>query len=80
MSKRYLYFYIVILKCYRTAIQCQGNATLSFVEPISFVNVSIHPLEHIEVKHYFFESLFLRARSLKIHIGVNLFRKITGSQ
>ena len=31
MFKRYLYFYIVILKCYQTAIQYLGNVTLSFV-------------------------------------------------
>ena len=48
-------------------------------EPISFLNVSKHPKEHIEVKHNLFQSLFLRARSLKIDKGVNLFRKITGS-
>ena len=29
MSKRYLYFYIVILKCYQTAIQYMGNVALS---------------------------------------------------
>ena len=27
----YLYFYIVILKCYQTAIQYKGNNTLSLV-------------------------------------------------
>ena len=48
-------------------------------EPISFLNVCIHPIEHIEVNHKFFESLFLRARSLKSDRGVNLCRKITGS-
>ena len=31
MFKRYLYFYIVILKCYRSAIQYMGNVTLSLV-------------------------------------------------
>ena len=31
MLKRYLYFYIVILKCYQTAIQYMGNVTLSLV-------------------------------------------------
>ena len=31
MLKRYLYFYIVILKCYQTAIQYLGNVTLSLV-------------------------------------------------
>ena len=31
MLKRYLYFYIVILKCYQTAIQYIVNVTLSFV-------------------------------------------------
>ena len=31
MLKRYLYFYIVILKCYQTAIQCLGKVTLSLV-------------------------------------------------
>ena len=31
MLKRYLYFYIVILKCYQTAIQNLGNVTLSLV-------------------------------------------------
>ena len=29
--ERYLYFYIVILKCYQTAIQYMGNVTLSLV-------------------------------------------------
>ena len=31
MLERYLYFYIVILKCYQTAIQYIGNVTLSLV-------------------------------------------------
>ena len=31
MLKSYLYFYIVILKCYQTAIQYMGNVTLSLV-------------------------------------------------
>ena len=31
MLKMYLYFYIVILKCYQTAIQYKGNNTLSLV-------------------------------------------------
>ena len=31
MLKRYIYFYIVILKCYQTAIQYMGNVTLSLV-------------------------------------------------
>ena len=31
MLKRYLYFYIVILKLYQTAIQYLGNVTLSLV-------------------------------------------------
>ena len=31
MLKRYLYFYIVILKYYQTAIQYMGNVTLSLV-------------------------------------------------
>ena len=31
MLKRYLYFYIVILKRYQTAIQYLGNVTLSLV-------------------------------------------------
>ena len=31
MLKRYLYFYIVVLKCYQTAIQYMGNDTLSLV-------------------------------------------------
>ena len=31
MLKKYLYFYIVILKCYQTAIQYIGNVTLSLV-------------------------------------------------
>ena len=31
MLKRYLYFYIVILRCYQTAIQYLGNVTLSLV-------------------------------------------------
>ena len=31
MLKRYLYFYIVILKCYQTAIQNLVNVTLSLV-------------------------------------------------
>ena len=31
MLKSYLYFYIVILKCYQTAIQYLGNVTLSLV-------------------------------------------------
>ena len=31
MLKRYLYFYIVILKCYQTAIQNLGNVTVSLV-------------------------------------------------
>ena len=48
-------------------------------QPILFLNVSIHPIEHIEVNIIFFESFFLRAKSLKIDEGVNLFRKITGS-
>ena len=30
--KRYLYFYIVILKCYQTAIQYMGNLTLCLVD------------------------------------------------
>ena len=34
-------------------------------QPISFSNVSIQHIEHIEIKHKLFESLFLRARSLK---------------
>ena len=29
--KKFLYFYIVILKCYQTAIQYLGNVTLSLV-------------------------------------------------
>ena len=48
-------------------------------QPILFLNVSIHPIEHIKVKHTLFESLFLRDRSLKFDEGVNLFRKISGS-
>ena len=48
-------------------------------QPISFLNVSTHPIEYIEVKDKFFESLFLRARSLTIDKGVNLFCKTTGS-
>ena len=32
-------------------------------QPIQFWNVSIHPIEHTKVNNYFFESLFLRARS-----------------
>ena len=31
MLKRHLYFYIVILKCYQTAIQYMGNVTFSLV-------------------------------------------------
>ena len=31
MLERYLYFYIVILKCYQTAIQYIVNVTLSLV-------------------------------------------------
>ena len=31
MLKRYLYFYIDILKCYQTAVQYLGNVTLSLV-------------------------------------------------
>ena len=31
MLKRYLCFYIVILKCYQTATQYMGNVTLSLV-------------------------------------------------
>ena len=31
MLKRYLCFYIVILKCYQTAFQCLENVTLSLV-------------------------------------------------
>ena len=31
MLKRYLCFYIVILKCYQTTIQYMGNVTLSLV-------------------------------------------------
>ena len=31
MLKRYLYFYIVVLKYYQTAIQYLGNVTLSLV-------------------------------------------------
>ena len=31
MLKRYLYFYIVIMKCYQTAIQYLGNVTLFLV-------------------------------------------------
>ena len=48
-------------------------------QPIQFSNVIIHPIEYIEVNNFFLESLFLRARSLKIDKGVNLFRKIAGS-
>ena len=31
MLKGYLYFYIVILKCYQTAVQYLGKVTLSLV-------------------------------------------------
>ena len=31
MLKSYLYFYIVILKCYQTAIPYMGNVTLSLM-------------------------------------------------
>ena len=31
MLKRYLYFYIAILKCYQTAFQYMGTVTLSLV-------------------------------------------------
>ena len=31
MLKRYLYFYIVVLKCYQTDKQYMGNVTLSLV-------------------------------------------------
>ena len=48
-------------------------------DPISFLNVSIHAIEHTEVNNFFFKSLYFRARVLKIDKGVNLFRKITGS-
>ena len=44
-------------------------------QPISLSNVSIHPIEHIEVKHiYFCKS----AGSMKIDKGVNLFTKLQG--
>ena len=48
-------------------------------QSISNLIISIHPIEHIEVKHTLFETLFLRARSLKIDKGFILFHKITGS-
>ena len=43
MLKRYLYFYIVILKCYQTAIQYIGNVTLSLVViPRHDKNLAMH--------------------------------------
>ena len=67
MLKRYLCFYIVILKCYQTAIQCLENVTLSLVVtqrhdkklamPISGVMQKYSPRQHqqrfIEIEYVY---------------------------
>ena len=54
-------------------MQCHGpeNPRMGKIGTHIILNVIIHPIEHIEVKQTFCESLFLRAMSLKIYIGVN---------